>query len=667
MNRLIIGIVCIVVAACRSGYATDRTWSGTSSTDYTNGNNWAGGIVPDEVLDRAIFPSSLTPYQPTLMKDRSISGLIFQCTSGGWTLGGTGKTIYWGGISGASTKGGGLIDDSLNATGVDTINANLASEGTNTIIAGAGGLVVNGDIRVDIANGDFSVNGGTVTVARLAGSRDIPLNGNGTWVIANAANPNFTNNAATLCGSRVVIGNRFALGYKGNFQLGNQSTSTMLSASTDLTGANCITNNVLIYNNNSAKVAGVQGANSIEFGGLLYTGSGSSSYFLSNNIVSGKKLLVNNFCMNDNTSGKYFELWGSGETWFNGMIYSGTSTPNDNSFRARGTGLTVLNASNAFTGQLVLGAGSMLRLANSNSLNGGIGAAGGLVPISLQGGVLELGIADFLCSTGAAAGQVSISGGGWSAYGGKRVVNLGGAGVVMTYNTSTWLFSGNILMFNSAYADSEVEFRNPINLNGTSIREFYANDNPATNGDFATMSGVITNGGIVKTGPGMIVLSGVTNRFTSGMTVSNGTLVVSGVTTSTTMNVVSTGVAVVDGAYVGPITVGAGAALGGTGSLAVANVALASNSVLQVTILDNQGQSSALTFSGALNLTNVVLRVVNTNLLGAGQTYKVVNCGSHVNTFAASNLSANWVLDYSQAGYVQIRSAGYTGTLLKFQ
>ena len=220
------------------------------------------------------------------------------------------------------------------------------------------------------------------------------------------------------------------------------------------------------------------------------------------------------------------------------------------------------------------------------------------------------------------------------------------------------------MILNSAHADSEIEFQNPINLAGAA-RTVQVNDNTATNSDFATLSGVVTNGGLVKTGAGKLVLAGSTNFFASGLTVSNGTLAVNGVTTSSVMTVVG-GTALINGAYTGPVTVGSGGALGGTGTLAAANLTLQSNAVLSVTILDTLGHSDALTVTGVLSVTNVTLQVVNTNLLTIGQTYKVVN-GSHSNAFSASNVPANWTIDYANPGFIQLRSGGYSGTMIKIQ
>ena len=78
-------------------------------------------------------------------------------------------------------------------------------------------------------------------------------------------------------------------------------------------------------------------------------------------------------------------------------------------------------------------------------------------------------------------------------------------------------------MFSSPTASNVVTFQNPVNLNG-SDRTIFVDDNTASANDWAVMSGVISgSAGIVKTGPGKLVLSAA-NTYTGTTTVSAGTL-----------------------------------------------------------------------------------------------------------------------------------------------
>ena len=665
---LLMAAAFIVLSVCPV-MAADITWDGDTSTDFTNVNNWVGGVVPVEGQDRAIFPATITPYQPALMKDRGITGIVFQSTTGGWTLGGSGRRISVPTAYGAANTYS-YIDDSLNTGGTDTIEPDIYTYNHTVFLVGLGGnLRLNGKIVLDAANQDFTVHGGTATVSRLAdpGKRGISLLGTGTWVIVNAAESSFSNGLVQLSACRFIIGNRYALGYADKFRF-NKTTNSMLAASVDLTGANKITNNVWLDTDAGvSKAAGVYGNNNIEFGGKLYTSSGGSDYFFTNGMAAGKKLIVNEFCMNDNTANKSFNLYGAGDTEFNGLIYSGVATPNNNRLSISSTGLTSLNHSNAFIGPIELNSG-IVRLGDSNAVPWGIQTGGGTNVINFWGGILELGVEDFTRSPGVGPTMTNVAfksgGGGFSAYGAKRRVNLGGAFTNFTWAVGDFVPSGSALKLNSSRADSEIEFQNPINLNN-GVRTIEVADNAATNTDFATLSGVVTNGGLVKTGAGKLVLAATTNYFASGLTVSNGTLTVQGAATSSVMNVYG-GTAVINGPYTGPVSAYSGGGVGGTGT--VASLTLNSNAVLQVTILDTAGHSDALTVSSLLNVTNITLSVVNTNLLTLGQTYRVVTCpAGYTNTFAGSNLPARWMIDYSNSGYIQLRAQAYPGTMIKIQ
>jgi fibronectin-binding autotransporter adhesin len=183
------------------------------------------------------------------------------------------------------------------------------------------------------------------------------------------------------------------------------------------------------------------------------------------------------------------------------------------------SGLIILNASNTYTGLTRIYGGAV-----QANVNAGIPNQSAVI---LQGGVLQSNsavtftdkfwweVGDYRC--------VSIWDGGFAGGGGKMTVNLRN-----DRSTVTWTGDGDsgiagTLRLNSATAQYEVEFQNSLNLNGAE-REIYVNDNPSSSGDFATISGnllggnyavgtVTYYGGIVKTGPGRLVLSGTGNDY----------------------------------------------------------------------------------------------------------------------------------------------------------
>ena len=74
--------------------------------------------------------------------------------------------------------------------------------------------------------------------------------------------------------------------------------------------------------------------------------------------------------------------------------------------------------------------------------------------------------------------------------------------------------SGNSLVLGSATADSLVDFQNALDLGG-GTRTVYVQKNVNSTTDAAQISGVLSNGSLVKTGPGTLALAG-NNIFTGG-------------------------------------------------------------------------------------------------------------------------------------------------------
>jgi len=185
-----------------------------------------------------------------------------------------------------------------------------------------------------------------------------------------------------------------------------------------------------------------------------------------------------------------------------------------------GTGTLVLSNSSAnlYGGTTTVAAG-VLR-ANSGA---GLSGASNL---TLAGGVLEgLGNATFTPGLGVGAGQVQWTGsGGFSAFGGLMTVNIGGNPTpqTLTWGVGGFVPSGSALVLGSSSADNQTLLVNPIDLNG-GAETVTVLDNPNTSADFATLAGVLSNGGLTKNGPGTLVLA-VANNYTGPTTVNAGTL-----------------------------------------------------------------------------------------------------------------------------------------------
>ena len=181
-------------------------------------------------------------------------------------------------------------------------------------------------------------------------------------------------------------------------------------------------------------------------------------------------------------------------------------------------GVTALTGTNTYTGSTSIAAG-VLRAVD------GVGFSSSSV-LALNGGILESsGTFTRTISTAAGAGHFywNTNGGGFSAYGSKLIVNAGGISAPVNWSASAGGGIVGTLMFGSTTANAETEFQNPVNLNtgvgGTRTIQVTA----GTGGDFATMSGVISNAavaGITKTGNGTLNLTAA-NTY-SGITYING-------------------------------------------------------------------------------------------------------------------------------------------------
>jgi autotransporter-associated beta strand protein len=192
-----------------------------------------------------------------------------------------------------------------------------------------------------------------------------------------------------------------------------------------------------------------------------------------------------------------------------------------------GDGALELTASNTYTGPTTV-SGATLRLSNSGALPGGIGAASTGGNLTLDGGRLELAAGDFTRSAGSGAGQVQFTtyGGGFSAVGANRVVNLGGNSATLTWDNGGFLPNGAPLMLGTAAADATVDFQNPLVL-GSGPQTVLVAAGCGTAAVDAKLSGAISgSGGLTIMGDGTLLLSGTDNTYSGGTTVDSGTLIV---------------------------------------------------------------------------------------------------------------------------------------------
>lgn len=224
---------------------------------------------------------------------------------------------------------------------------------------------------------------------------------------------------------------------------------------------------------------------------------------------------------------------------------------------AGGARLT-LGGANTYSGTTTLGGTAIVVLNHANALPGGTATTGGTSGLTFTGGMIGLGATDFTRSLGTGADQVQWTGaGGFAAFGANRIVNLGGAGAAVVWNSDGFVPTGSALLFgygngsDTQDATHTVDFQNPIDLNGA-VRTITVNDGNGTTG--AMIDAVLSGGVINGTGTGSLTKNG------------GGTLSVTAASTYTGQTSVSAGVLALN--HVNALPGGVGTT-GGTSNLRI--------------------------------------------------------------------------------------------------
>jgi autotransporter-associated beta strand protein len=325
-----------------------------------------------------------------------------------------------------------------------------------------------------------------------------------------------------------------------------------------------------------------------------------------------------------------------------------------------GSGMLVLSGTNTYAGNTTIKAGTLRGTSGT-----GLPTASNLI---LSGGVLEgVGVTTFSRTLGTSGTNTVqwTSSGGFSASGGKMTVAIGGMAspTPLTWGSGNFVPSASALVFGSSTADNETEFRNAIDLAGAA-RTVTFNDNTSSGADFATISGALSNGSLVKDGPGTLVLSG-TNNLTGGATVSAGTLRLAGAAALASGNAVTVqGGGTLDiGTYsysVGAVTLADGTIVGTTGVLTglgydvrkgTVTAKLGGSAGLTKTTTDAVTLSGANAFTGPTTVSGGTLRLGVSNAL-PGSSNVTVQGGS---TLDIGTYSTN-------AGMVTLADGTITGT-----
>ncbi len=605
--------------------AATRMWTGqsTTSSNWSDPANWAGGIVPT-AGDNLVFGPGASRLTNT---DDLSSGTVFGSitfSSAGYTIDGNAVTLS-GNLDGSTATG----NNSFNLAVTLTPGADVLTGGANTDLTlggkinnGGGTLIVTGGVgRVDFTNtisgaGGLTVDDAGGTVA-LSGPAD---NYTGTTTVSAGMLLLDSTSGNAVPGALVASGGTVQL--LASNQIANTSSVTVSASG------------LLDLHNNSDTVGSVTlstgsvttGTGTLTLGGNV-TDTGSSS--ISGNLAlgsAGRTLTVNpasTLTVSAVVSGSFaLTKAGTGtlvltaaNTYSGGTTLSaGTLTVGNNSALGSG-GLTLANGTTLNT------TGSAVTLANALTLNGNVIFAGttGLTFTSsivltanrtltvnntagvvLQGGVTESGGAHSLTKAGSGKLILPVAdsySGGTTLLSGTLILGdnmaLGTGTLTATSGTLSATGSGITLANAMTLAGNlivggtvAVTFTGPVTLTGN--RTLTITDTAPT-----TISGVVGQSGgtwkLTKAGSGALVLQAA-NTYAGGTVLNAGMLEVAN------NSALGTGALTLNGGTIsasgGPITLANALTFGGNFTV---------------------GGSQALTFTGAATLTGTrTITVTNT-------------------------------------------------------
>ncbi len=523
-----------------TGAPRDLTKGGSfpSGTLTLTGNNTYTGIT---VIQNGVL-------SVTKIADSGDSNIGFG-NSIRMAFGGSGATLNYTGTGNTTARNLQIGDAAQQSgTGGATINHNGANGGTGLVFSAANftlaqtSTVGSRALTLGGSNTDANQISGIIANVSASTATNLAKANAGLWIVSGANTYTGTTAAGggTLAGiganafgstSGITIAGAGTLSLRGDSSTSFVKTSdsslytvnasaTQASINVDrATPAGTSAKTMTIGNLTTSSTAAVYqlnftGANNTSLSAGSMTGPASAAVAtvtISNNVTGGGNLTLASYTSANTTAGETVTFSGNGTTIVTGAV-SPSATPLG--LTKSGTGILRLDSSSAYTG-LTNVTGGVLHLNHANALP----AAGAL---TLNGGVLGLGVGDFTRSIGTLGGQVSIgANSGFAAYGADRSVNIGGAGALVNWNSTTPTITGTTLVLGSLTATHTVTLVNPIDSNGG--RFLRADDGAAAvDGIFA---GNITGTGFrSKIGAGTLQLNGTGNTWTGGTFIDSGTL-----------------------------------------------------------------------------------------------------------------------------------------------
>ena len=504
---------------------------------------------------------------------------------------------------------------------LDTRNASAGTYTFSSVLTdstGPGGGAVN-----------FESNGSSNTTLELTGANTYSgvtmVRNNGTLRVS-SLNSVFTNptlgtvhSASSSLGAPTTVANGTILLGESNWNANRMPGTTYASGNLTYTGTGETTDRVIFlggYSGHRNYTLDQSGTGLLKFLSNFDQQIGNTHHYL---------ILAGSTTGTGEIAGTIIQASNGGLAWYTNVTKNGTGT-------------WTLSGANTYAGVTTVTGGALV-LANATAIPGGIGATGGLSALTINGGVIGLGVGNFsrpLAAVNTVTGVNFTGNGGWAAYGADRTVNLGGAAASVTWATANTGLNGRTLILGNATATHTVDFQNPLDMtNGNRTVQV---DNGAAVID-GKLSGAITGisgGNLIKSGLGTLAIT-ATSNYVGTTTVSAGTLLVNNTTGSGTGsgNVsVTAGTLGGSGAISGTVTIGNGTGTADSilapgnsiGTIATGNLAFSSDGSYAAELNGSSVTTDVTNVTGTVTINAATTLTVSlTGSLAAGQKYFIVN------------------------------------------
>jgi len=449
---------------------------------------------------------------------------------------------------GSSTRTFNLVDSANTGTELN-ISANISGTGAGITVSGTGVLALSGS---NTYTGTTNINGATLQFTSVNNLGTGPVRfggGNSTlrWAAGNtddvsglginmAGSSTFDTNGNNVTLASTLSGGGWL--YKvGTGSLTINSAPSLVKAfirngTLRLSGDNALPSFVDVTVGNTID----NGSSTLDLNGhdltvgALELGVYYSGRLSTNTVTTGLGTLTLGGNVTYAIEGDPYEYYDPGTATIAGKLNLGASTRTFNIADSYNTALELnVTADVSGAGGINKTGLGVMALSGTNTYSGNTiitdGTLRAILPgttnLQMNGGVFEIAAdRSFVYGTGAGQIQWTGGGGGFSAYGGNRVVDIkdtGGTSINLVWGGGNFVANGSNLILSSLASDSTVTLANNIDLGGA-VQTVVVNGGTAAIN--AELSGIISNGGLNITGGGTLKLSG-TNTYSGGTTISS--------------------------------------------------------------------------------------------------------------------------------------------------